>query len=57
VPFTVKGPWNKPSYTPDVVGLTKNFVKKLGDDASAPLDILSKPGLSLKSIFGSGKSN
>ncbi len=57
VPFTVKGPWNKPSYTPDVVGLTKNIVRKLGDDATSPLDALSKPGLSLKSIFGTGKSN
>jgi AsmA protein len=56
VPFTAKGPWNKPDYVPDVVGLTKNFVRKLGDDATTPLDVLTKPGLSLKSIFGSGKN-
>jgi AsmA protein len=55
VPFTAKGPWNKPNYTPDVVGLTKNIVRKLGDDATSPIDVLSKPGLSLKSIFGTGK--
>jgi AsmA protein len=57
VPFTVKGPWNKPNYTPDVVGLTKNIVKKLGDDATSPLEALTKPGLSLKSIFGTGKQS
>jgi AsmA protein len=55
VPFTVKGPWNKPDYIPDVVGLTKNFARKLGDDVTSPIDVLTKPGLSLKSIFGTGK--
>jgi AsmA protein len=46
VPFTVKGRWNHPNYIPDVGGLAKNIVQKLGGDAASPL----------KSLFGLGKS-
>jgi AsmA protein len=55
VPFYVKGPWDKPSYGPDVRGLAKNIVEKLENGATTPLDILTQPGLSLKSLLGTGK--
>jgi AsmA protein len=55
VPFYVKGPWDKPGYGPDVRGLAKNIVEKLENGASTPLDILTQPGLSLKSLLGTGK--
>jgi AsmA protein len=54
-PFYVKGPWEKPSYGPDMRNLAKTIVQKLGDDGSQGLDILTKPGLSLKSILGTQK--
>jgi AsmA protein len=58
VPFYVKGPWDKPRYGPDVRGLAKNVIEKLENGATAPLNILTQPGLSLKSLFGTGsKSN
>lgn len=55
VPFYVKGPWAKPSFGPDVRGLAKAVVERLQDGATAPLDMLTKPGLSLKSILGVGR--
>jgi hypothetical protein len=55
VPFYVKGPWNRLSFGPDVRGLAKAVVEKLQDGATAPLDLLTKPGLSLKSILGVGR--
>jgi AsmA protein len=51
-PFYVKGPWEKPSYGPDVRNLAKTIVQKLGDGATMPLDVLTRPGLSLKSLLG-----
>jgi AsmA protein len=54
-PFYVKGPWDKPSYGPDVRNLAKSIVQKLGDGATMPLDVLTRPGLSLKSILGTEK--
>jgi len=54
-PFYVKGPWEKPSYGPDVRNLAKTIVEKLGDDGAQGLDILTKPGLSLKSLLGTQK--
>jgi AsmA protein len=56
VPFYVKGPWDKLSFGPDVRGLAKAVVEKLEDGASSPLDVLTRPGLSLKSILGVGKN-
>ena len=55
VPFFVKGPWEKPSFGPDVRGLAKAVVQKLENGAAMPLDVLTRPGLSLKSILGVGK--
>jgi AsmA protein len=55
VPFYVKGPWEKPGYGPDVRGLAKSVVEKLQSGATSPLDVLTQPGLSLKSILGAGK--
>jgi hypothetical protein len=54
-PFYVKGPWEKLSYGPDVRNLAKSIVRKLGDGATMPLDVLTRPGLSLKSILGTEK--
>jgi AsmA protein len=54
-PFYVKGPWDKPSYGPDVRNLAKSIAQKLGDGATMPLDVLTRPGLSLKSILGTEK--
>jgi len=54
-PFYVKGPWQKLSYGPDVRSLAKTIVQKLGDDGAQGLDILTRPGLSLKSILGTEK--
>jgi AsmA protein len=55
VPFFVKGPWDKPSFGPDVRGLAKAVIEKLENGATTPLDLLTQPGLSLKSILGVGK--
>jgi AsmA protein len=55
VPFYVKGPWEKPRYEPDVSAIAKSVVQKLGSGAAGPLDLLTQPGLSLKSILGTGK--
>jgi hypothetical protein len=55
VPFYVKGSWEKPGYGPDVRSLAKTIVEKLESGAVSPLDILTQPGLSLKSILGTGK--
>ena len=55
VPFFVKGPWDKPSFGPDVRGLAKAVVEKLENGATTPFDLLTHPGLSLKSILGVGK--
>jgi AsmA protein len=52
VPFYVKGPWEKPRYEPDVAGIAKSVVQKLERGATSPLDLLTQPGLSLKSILG-----
>ena len=54
-PFYVKGPWQNLSYGPDVRNLAKTIVQKLGDDGAQGLDILTRPGLSLKSILGTQK--
>ena len=53
-PFYVKGPWEKPTYGPDMRNLAKGIAEKLGGAAPA-LDILTRPGLSLKSILGTEK--
>jgi AsmA protein len=55
VPFFVKGPWEKPHYGPDVRGLAKTIAEKLERNGAAPLDLLTQPGLSLKSILGTDK--
>jgi hypothetical protein len=55
VPFYAKGPWEKPSYGPDIRGLAKSAMERLGNGAASPLDILTQPGLSLKSILGAAK--
>ena len=57
VPFYVKGPWAKPSYGPDVRNLAKGIVEKLQNGATSPLDLLTQPGLSLKSILGTGSKS
>ena len=54
LPFYVKGPWAKPSYGPDARNLAKSIVEKLQNGASSPLDVLTQPGLSLKSLLGTG---
>ena len=55
VPFYVKGPWNKLGYGPDVRGIAKGIVEKLQSGAASPVDLLTEPGLSLKSILGTQK--
>ena len=55
LPFYVKGAWDRPSYGPDAGALPKAILNKLKDDASSPIDALTKPGLSLKSFLGGGK--
>jgi AsmA protein len=55
VPFFVRGPWDNPSYPPDVTGIAKNAISKLGEDAASSIDLLTKPGLSLKSLLDTGK--
>lgn len=57
VPFFVKGPWQRPSYGPDVRALGKTIVEKLQDGAKTPFDLLTQPGLSLKSLFGTGNGS
>jgi AsmA protein len=52
IPFIVKGPWNKPSYGPDPRGIAKAVVNKLGQGASAPVDLVKDPAGALKSLFG-----
>jgi len=54
-PFYVKGPWDRLSYGPDVRNLAKSIAVKLGNGAALPLDVLMRPGLSLKSILGTEK--
>jgi AsmA protein len=55
VPFYVKGSWQKPSYGPDMRDLAKSIAERLEASGASPLDLLKKPGLSLKSILGSEK--
>jgi hypothetical protein len=57
VPFFVKGPWAKPSYGPDVRNLAKGIVRKIENGAVSPLDLLTQPGVSLKSILGTGSKS
>jgi AsmA protein len=52
IPFFVKGPWDKPSYGPDPRGVAKALVNKLGQGASAPMDVIKDPAGALKSLFG-----
>lgn len=52
IPFVVKGPWAKPSYGPDPRGIAKAVVNKLGQGASAPVDLVKDPAGALKSLFG-----
>ena len=35
--------------------MARSVVQKLGDGAASPLDLLTQPGLSLKSLLGTGK--
>jgi len=53
VPFYVKGPWAKPSFGPDTHAVAKTLLKRA--DAANTLDLLTRPGLSLKSILGRQK--
>jgi AsmA protein len=52
IPFMVKGPWAKPSYAPDPRGIARAVVNKLGQGATAPVDIVKDPAGALKSLFG-----
>jgi AsmA protein len=52
IPFVVKGPWTKPSYGPDPRGIAKAVVNKLGQGATAPVDLIKDPAGALKSLFG-----
>lgn len=53
VPFYVKGPWMKPNFGPDTHAVAKTLLKRV--DASSPLELLTRPGLSLKSVLGRQK--
>ena len=53
VPFYVKGPWTKPSFGPDTHAVAKTLLKRV--DATNPVGLLTRPGLSLKSILGRQK--
>ena len=55
-PFYVKGPWEKPSYGPDVRNLAKGIAEKLRSGGVPVIDVLTRPGLSLKSILGTEKA-
>lgn len=52
VPFFVKGSWQKPRFGADSGAATKSFLKRVETD---PVDLLTRPGLSLKSILGTQK--
>jgi AsmA protein len=52
IPFIVKGPWSQPSYGPDPRGIARAVVNKLGQGATAPVDIVKDPAAALKSLFG-----
>jgi len=52
IPFFVKGPWDKPSFAPDPAGIARAVVNRLGQGATAPLDIAKDPAGALKSLFG-----
>ena len=52
IPFLVKGPWAKPSYGPDPRGVAKAVLNKLGQGATAPVDLVKDPAGALKSLFG-----
>ncbi len=52
VPFYVRGPWQKPSITPDASGIAKGVINKLKEGAAAPADLLTKPGSALKALLG-----
>ena len=52
IPFLVKGPWDKPSYGPDPRGIARAVVNKLGQGATAPVDLVKDPAGALKSLFG-----
>jgi AsmA protein len=52
IPFLVKGPWTKPSYGPDPRGVAKAVLNKLGQGATAPVDLVKDPAGALKSLFG-----
>jgi AsmA protein len=49
VPFFVKGSWQKPRFGADTGATAKSFLKRVESD---PVDLLTRPGLSLKSILG-----
>ena len=51
IPFMVKGPWDKPSYAPDPRGIARAVVNKLGQGATAPVDLVKDPAGALKSLF------
>jgi AsmA protein len=55
IPFYVKGLWSKPAVGPDARDLAKTLVERFKGKNGNPLDALTQPGLSLKSLLGIGK--
>lgn len=51
IPFYVKGTWEKPRFGADSGAVTKTLLKRVGTTGNV-LDLLTRPGLSLKSVFG-----
>jgi hypothetical protein len=55
VPFFVKGPWEKPKFGSDPAAAAKSLLKRV-DTGGNPLQVLTRPGFSLKSLLGRQKS-
>jgi AsmA protein len=54
VPFFVKGPWERPKFGADPGAVAKSMLKRV-DGSGNPIEVLTRPGLSLKSLLGRQK--
>jgi len=54
VPFFIKGNWEKPRFGADTGPAARSLLKR-AEAGQNPLDLLTRPGLSLKSILGRQK--
>lgn len=54
VPFFIKGNWERPRFGADTGAAAKSLLKRAANGAS-PVELLTRPGLSLKSFLGGQK--